>query len=172
MNEENLIIRYAVIDDLESISFLEKTALREWGIECGLPDTEVNEFYISQINYNLILVASINDKVIGYSAFTDSRLSGKLEEGRLHITNTVIHPDFRRRGIAGKIRKKIIEICSERNFKRITTNHHPDNKAIINLSKKLGFKEYREPMVDDSCRNDIFMELNLQPETGPTIFHN
>ncbi len=162
MNELNPLVRFALREDIKSLSFLSKLALYAWGIiaEPAL-EKDINNFYMSQIDCELILVAEINNNIIGYSALMDGRLSGKIEEGRLHITNTVIHPDFRRKGIAGKIRKKIISIAVERNIKRITTNHHPSNTAIINLSKKLGFKEYKECAVDNYCENDIFMELWL-----------
>jgi len=162
MNEFNHLIRFASRKDLEDISFLSNIALNTWGIITEpVLEEQINNFYISQINCQLVLIAEMQNKIIGYSAFIDSRLSDKIEENRLHITNTVIHPDFRRKGIAEKIKRKIISICRERNVKRITTNHHASNIAIINLSKKLGFKEYIEPSVDDSCKNDIFMELWL-----------
>ncbi|MEQ8168450.1 MAG: GNAT family N-acetyltransferase [Candidatus Eremiobacterota bacterium] len=162
MNVLNLLIRFALREDIKSISFLSKLALSTWHIiaEPELEE-EINNFYMSQIDCKLILVAEMNNNIIGYSAFIDGRLSDKIEEGRLHITNTVVHPDFRRKGIAENIRKKVITTGIERNIKRITTNHHPSNTAIINLSKKLGFKEYKERTVDDSCKNDIFMELWL-----------
>jgi ribosomal protein S18 acetylase RimI-like enzyme len=158
----NFIIRVAEIKDLEEISVLSKIALNQWGINIE-PSTEkqMNEFCMSQIEYQLVLVAEISNKIVGYSSFIDSRLSDRIEGNRLHITNTVIHPDFRRNGIAEKIRKEIIKISCERKIKRITTNHHPSNKAIINLSRKLGFKEYKEPLVSDSCKDDIFMELYM-----------
>ena len=98
-----LTIRPATIKDIKAISFLSEYALKEWGIkQTAAEKKKTDDFYKSQIEHNLILIGEINNKVIGYSAFIDNRFSNKLEKRRLHITNTVIHPDFRRKGAAEK----------------------------------------------------------------------
>jgi len=154
----NFQIRHANKNDLDEISTLSKNQLIEWGIDSSCWRTDI---LTKQIDKNFVLVATMNCKVIGYTAWINHELSDQIESKRVHITNTVIDPAHRRQGIAESIRKEMIGCCKEQNIFRITTNHHSSNKSIYNLSKKLGFSEYIETCVDKTCENDIFFEKFL-----------
>lgn len=97
---------------------------------------------------------------MGYTAFYDSTINSKLKAGRIHITNAVVDPRFRRRGIAEALRRRLIEYCREHSYSLITTNHHRHNDPIIALSKKLGFIEYED---EDLCgdKDDVFFKLSI-----------
>jgi predicted GNAT family acetyltransferase len=74
---------------------------------------------------------------------------------RLHITNTVIQTDYRKKGIADMLRKIIIEYAVSNNYRLLTTNHHKTNFIMQNLSEKYDFK--------------VFTEIELMPVDADSI---
>ena len=67
--------------------------------------------------------------------------------------------------MAEGIKRFLIDACRDRGIRRITTNHHRDNHAIIGLSRKLGFAEYLVPPEEENDEpGHIFMERYLNAE--------
>lgn len=152
-------IRLAKTSDLEQISRLSRIFMQEVGMDLQLWEKKIPRI-TRQINSGFVLVCELENVVVGYTAFYDSTINSKLKEGRIHITNAVVDPRFRRRGIAEALRRRLIEFCREHGYSLITTNHHRNNDPIIALSKKLGFIEYED---DDfkADSDDIFFKLNI-----------
>jgi len=158
------VIRLATSGDLESVQALSLTALRDWGIEPTQHScSQAIALYRKQIDLKLMLVAEISDGVIGFCAWISHEISKSIAPDRVHITNTVVHPDFRRRGMAEALKRELMLLCTKRQVRMITTNHDPENKSIIELSKKLGFISYQENELNEQCGQHIFMRLILKP---------
>lgn len=64
------------------------------------------------------------------------------DEGRLHIT---IHPDFRGRGLATNVIKRILDYgFKKRKFKRIFAQCKASNKGVVRVNEKVGFTPVKE----------------------------
>ena len=56
-----------------------------------------------------------------------------------HITNVAVLPEYRNRGIAGKLIEKMVEICKCSEISAMTLEVRASNMPAINLYKKYGF---------------------------------
>jgi ribosomal-protein-alanine N-acetyltransferase len=56
-----------------------------------------------------------------------------------HITNVAVLPEYRNRGIAGKLIQKMVEICKCSEISSMTLEVRVSNIPAINLYKKFGF---------------------------------
>jgi ribosomal protein S18 acetylase RimI-like enzyme len=51
-----------------------------------------------------------------------------------------ISPEFRKKGIATELKKKIEKIAIDRGVKKIRTNVYSSNKTMLDLNLKLGYE--------------------------------
>lgn len=72
-----------------------------------------------------------------------------------HITNIAILPEYRNKGIAGMLIKKMVEICRCSEVSAMTLEVRVSNEPAINLYRKYGFfavgkrpKYYTKPIED------------------------
>ncbi|MHA1269124.1 MAG: GNAT family N-acetyltransferase [Candidatus Helarchaeota archaeon] len=86
---------------------------------------------------NLILVAMVDDKIIGLLTLEHLDWDASYHVGELGI---VIHPEFRLMGIGFHLINCCIEMVKkEQIFKKITLSCFHNNIIALNLYKKLGF---------------------------------
>jgi ribosomal-protein-alanine N-acetyltransferase len=78
------------------------------------------------------IVAREKEKLIGYGGFFMIGEVARLE-------NLVVHPEFRRRGVATRIMKKLFTLVKVNGGKEITLEVRPGNQPAQNLYKKFGF---------------------------------
>lgn len=154
-----MIIRLAQNKDLDRISILSKDFMKDMEMNPEGWERKIPRM-IKQIEKQFVVVCEVDQKLVGYTAFYDQEFYPALGPKRAHITNAVVDKSFRRRGIAEAMRRKLIELCRERGFCVLTTNHRKDNAPIIALSLKLGFQEYEEK--DMFREEDVFYKLDLQ----------
>ena len=79
------------------------------------------------------VLAVLNNKVIGYCG-----LYKVLDEA--DITNIAVHPEYRRRGLAGRMLENIIEQCKLSGISKITLEVRQSNINAVSLYEKKGFK--------------------------------
>jgi ribosomal protein S18 acetylase RimI-like enzyme len=76
-------------------------------------------------------------------AFIDDRLVGwsysRGEDNQLHMVNSGIFPEFRRRGIYSDLVKATIAYADTHGFLKIISRHVPSNNAVIIPKLRLGF---------------------------------
>jgi ribosomal protein S18 acetylase RimI-like enzyme len=76
-------------------------------------------------------------------AFIDNKLVGwsysRGEENQLHMINSGILPEFRRRGIYSDLVKATITYADTHGFLKIISRHVPSNNAVIIPKLRLGF---------------------------------
>lgn len=92
------------------------------------------------------LVAKDKNKIIGYCGFW--RVQDEVQ-----ITNIAVLPEYRRKGIAGELIDKMLELCAD--MQRIVLEVRESNVPAIDLYKKFGFYEagirkrfYHSPVED------------------------
>jgi ribosomal-protein-alanine N-acetyltransferase len=91
------------------------------------------EILNQSISFPLVIVHSLQRKVIGYIIFW------KVFED-VQINNIAVHPEFRRLGIGRVVLEYVIDQVRRDGAKFITLEVRPSNTAALRLYKKLGFK--------------------------------
>jgi len=91
------------------------------------------EIHNQNISFPLVVVHSLNKKIIGYIIFW------RLFED-VQINNIAVHPDFRRLGIGRAVLEGVIEQMRKEGAKNITLEVRPSNIGALTLYKKLGFR--------------------------------
>ena len=110
----------------------------------------------SEYNTNRIITAKIDGVVAGYITY-----SVIIDE--VQIANVAVHPDFRRKGIAEKLLRFLIDEAKESNMFVITLEVRNSNIPAIKLYEKCDFsnvgvrKNYYKNPVEDA----ILMNLTL-----------
>ena len=94
--------------------------------------------------------------------FADSRVHafGQLIDkgnGRTHLAKIIVCPQMRDGGIGTRFVSSLIDKASERLFSVIGLNVHPDNRAAINLYKKLGFQFAEKPITVNAAPGSLYM---------------
>jgi ribosomal protein S18 acetylase RimI-like enzyme len=76
-------------------------------------------------------------------AFVENRLIGwsysKGEGSQLHMINSGVHPDLRRRGIYSRLIEATITYADSHGFTKIFSRHVPSNNAVIIPKLRVGF---------------------------------
>lgn len=90
------------------------------------------EIYNIPFSNPLVIVHRVKKRIIGYLIYW-------LVEDEAHINNIAIHPDYRRRGIAESVLRRIFTEIREKGVKQITLEVRPSNQAALSLYRKLGF---------------------------------
>lgn len=88
------------------------------------------------------------EKVVGYCIFTTPNEDCEL-------FRIAVSPEYRNRGIAKKLMKRMIESCGQENGENIFLEVRESNQAAVSLYESFGFEEiskrkgyYREPEED------------------------
>ena len=106
----------------------------------------MNNFFEKRVNIedNIILVAKIEDKIIGYIygyIRSDNKIKKELEA---HIESLYIEEAYRNNKIGTNLLKEFIKIVKIKNAKYITIENKYSNKIASNLYTNLGFKNFIE----------------------------
>lgn len=79
-----------------------------------------------------------------YVALCDGQVAGYIGAhnivGEVYITNVAVSPDYRRRGIAETLIKKLVEITFTEGAEFITLEVRKSNESAIKLYTKMGFQ--------------------------------
>jgi ribosomal protein S18 acetylase RimI-like enzyme len=148
----------ATKDHENEIITLTKTIVEDWGESWS---DEASRFLKAQVQAGNAIVAEVDGVFAGFTSYFDSKTAPGFPEKRAHISNTMVNVKFRRKGLAERLKRKLIDTCQKRGVERITTNHNVSNQSIINLSLKLGFREYKDPKFKDA-KEIISFELFLK----------
>jgi ribosomal protein S18 acetylase RimI-like enzyme len=82
-------------------------------------------------------VATVNGKVVGTTMVTHRRKIG-------YVQTVMVHPDFRRRGIATELVKNAINYVRKRKFDKAILHVMSTNNPAKDLYQKLGFKKFED----------------------------
>ena len=112
----------------------------------AVPWSEQSFFEETKNQLATYLLAKEDGKIVGYCGFW--RVSGEAQ-----VTNIAVLPDYRRRGIAGRLAEEMLKICKDDG--QIVLEVRKSNMIAISFYEKLGFcragirkRFYREPDED------------------------
>ncbi len=113
-------------EDLEQVVAIEQEIFSQPWTKQGFLDVLKNKD-------TLYLTAKENDIVLGYLGLWQS-----FEEA--DITNVAVKPEFRRRGVAGKLLEETKKLAAMRGITALTLEVRVSNEAAICLYEKYGFQ--------------------------------
>ena len=149
-------VRKATMDDFEELYRLRLLSKKEELRYSSTlkPLNKSKQYYKEYLQLDLtkpdrvIFVAEENKKIVGAilgKFFKPLRISRYKKKG--HISNLYVDKAHRKKGIAKKLTKKVLEWLKENNIPHASLEIHLDNKAAQNLYHKVGFKNFTVKMV-------------------------
>lgn len=146
---EKVIIRKAVLEDLISIQKLndnlfdlefnnfDDTLKREWALE-----KEGQEYFEDMIKNEIVFVAQIEEKIVGYLAGSICEEISYIAESFAELDNMCIDDEYRRFGIGTLLMDEFKKYCKEKNMQNIKVTASAKNNRAIQFYMKNGFEDY------------------------------
>jgi len=146
---EKVIVRKAGLEDLTSIQKLndnlfdlefnnfDDTLKREWALE-----KEGQEYFEDMIKNEIVFVAQIEDKIVGYLAGSICEEISYITETFAELDNMCIDDEYRRFGIGTLLMDEFKKYCKERNMQNIKVTASAKNSRAIQFYMKNGFEDY------------------------------
>ena len=145
----DIIIRKTTIEDLRIIQELnnslfelekenyDSTLIKDW------PLTEVGkEYFTDLINNSYVIVAELDNNIVGYLAGTINE-KGSYEEVQYgEINNMFIKDEYRGLGIGNSLINSFKDYCKSNNINNLKVTASFKNKDAIEFYKKNGFDEF------------------------------
>ncbi len=146
---KNLIIRNADLKDLEIIQKLnnelfdlelknyDTTLVKDWAIS-----NEGKEYFEDLINNHFVMVALLDDEIVGYLAGTINE-KGSYENIQYgEINNMFIKDSYRGYGVGKALVNEFKMYCKSKGINDLIVTASSKNKNAINFYKKNGFEEF------------------------------
>ena len=134
-------ITHHASDDLTAIAEIESVSINPpWSYKaiCDFAEYDTNK----------ILVAKIEDTVVGYITYS-------IIIDEIQIANVATHPDFRKQGIGSKMLSALYDIAVQNKMYVITLEVRQSNTPAIMLYEKSGYEQvgkrknyYKNPTED------------------------
>lgn len=145
---KDIVIRKATINDLEIIQKL-NNGLFEYEAELELDNyikdwalgEDSKEYFSGLINNEFVIVAEVDNKIVGYlagSLYRDATFS-YYEGLTAEVDNMFILAEYRKFGIGSKLMNSYIEWCKQNDAKRVFVTASIGNDNTIEFYKKIGF---------------------------------
>lgn len=146
---EKVIIRKAGLEDLTSIQKLndnlfdlefnnfDDTLKREWALE-----KEGQEYFEDMIKNEIVFVAQIEEKIVGYLAGSICEQISYITETFAELDNMCIGDEYRRFGIGTLLMNEFKKYCKEKNMQNIKVTASAKNSRAIQFYMKNGFENY------------------------------
>jgi len=145
----NKVIRKADLEDLTIIQNLnnklfelekenyDPTLVSDWPLT-----DEGKEYFEDLINNHYVIVAILDNEIIGYLAGTINE-KGSYEEVQYgELNNMLINEKYRGYGVGKKLINKFKEYCEQNNIYNLKVVASAKNINAINFYKKNGFEEF------------------------------
>lgn len=146
---ENVEIRKALINDLDVIRGLnnelfklekenyDPTLVNNWPLS-----EEGKEYFEDLINNHYVIVAIINNEIVGYLAGSINE-KGSYEEIQYgELNNMLIKDTYRGYGIGKQLINNFKEYCKSKGINNIKVVASCKNKGAINFYRKNGFEDF------------------------------
>lgn len=131
------------------------------------------QWYDEKLKKNIpVLVADINDRVVGFTSYGPFRAWPAYKYSIEH--SVYVHRDFRNQGIARKLLTNLIDTVRNKEVHTIIAGIDADNMASIHLHQQLGFEDaghfnavgYKFGKWLNLRFLQLILENNLQPTDG------
>ncbi len=146
---KNLLIRKANINDLSYIQELnnnlfdlelenyDPTLVKDWAIS-----NDGKMYFEDLINNNFVVVALLDDEIVGYLAGTINE-KGSYENIQYgEINNMFIKDSCRGYGVGKSLVNEFKKYCKENNINNLIVTASSKNLNAINFYKKNGFEDF------------------------------
>lgn len=146
---KNLVIRKANINDLSYIQELnnnlfdlelenyDPTLVKDWAIS-----NDGKIYFEDLINNNFVIVALLDDEIVGYLAGTINE-KGSYENIQYgEINNMFIKATCRGYGVGKSLINEFKKYCKENNINNLIVTASSKNLNAINFYKKNGFEDF------------------------------
>lgn len=156
-----IIIKNASEHDIEQLDELEAIS---WDDFSAPEPPPINPFKNQRLKVENTLIAVNNGQVIGYASI-GLRTPISTNKHVCKLRSIIVHPNFRRNGVALKIMKQILLFAKQRKFTKITLTVLSSNNAAIELYKSCDFQiEGRmkgEFIINDKYVDDLTFSRRL-----------
>ena len=152
---ENAIIRNATIEDLLDIQRLSQKLVEYEFYNCGNNVMNLDwsfsengkDFFEREILYNVVIVAEINHKCVGY-------ISGSINENEpwynvqiAYIHNFFVEEEYRNIGIGKALNNEFKNRCLSANIHHIRVSTLSANNCALKFYSKRGFQLYVNQLI-------------------------
>ena len=146
---EKINIRKATINDLNSVQYLnnslfdlelnnfDDTLKQGWFFE-----KEGKEYFKDMINNEIVFVAQIEEKIVGYLAGSICEQTSYITETFAELDNMCINEEYRRFGIGTLLMNEFKKYCKEKDMQNIKVTASAKNSRAIQFYIKNGFEAY------------------------------
>ena len=146
---KKVIIRKANLEDLTSIQKLnnnlfdlefnnfDDTLKLGWALE-----KDGKEYFEDMIKNEIVFVAQIEDKIVGYLAGSICESISYITESFAELDNMCIDDEYRRFGIGTLLMNEFKKYCKEKNMQNIKVTASAKNSRAIQFYMKNGFEDY------------------------------
>ena len=146
---DNLLIKKSTLEDLKTIQNLNNQLFKlekenyDSTLVSNWPLTNEGKLYFEDlINNHYVIVAILNDEIVGYLAGTINE-KGSYEEIQYgEINNMLVKDECRGYGIGKKLINNFKDYCRENNIYNVKVETSAKNENAINFYKKNGFEEF------------------------------
>lgn len=145
----NVIIRRATIEDLKTIQTLnnnlfelekenyDSTLVKDWPLS-----EEGKEYFSDLINNHYVIVAILDNVIVGYLAGSIEEKGSYVEAQYGEINNMLVSDEYRGYGIGKSLINSFKEYCKSNNISNIKVVASYKNKNAIEFYRKNGFEEF------------------------------
>jgi len=144
-----VIIRKATINDLNSIQELNNSLFDlelnnfDDTLKQGWPfEEDGKEYFEDMINNEIVFVAQIEEKIVGYLAGSICEQISYITETFAELDNMCINDKYRRFGIGTLLMNEFKKYCKEKNIQNIKVTASAKNTKAIQFYMKNGFEDY------------------------------
>lgn len=117
-------------------------------LKLGWPfEKDGEEYFIDKIKNNLIFVAEINGKIVGYLACSILEEISYSIETFAELENMYIDTNYRGYGIGSKLIDEFKNYCKNIGIENIKVTAYSENKQAINFYMKNGFQDYNTTLI-------------------------
>ena len=146
---DNLLIKKSTLEDLKTIQNLNNQLFKlekenyDSTLVSNWPLTNEGKLYFEDlINNHYVIVAILNDEIVGYLAGTINE-KGSYEEIQYgEINNMLVKDECRGYGIGKMLINNFKDYCRENNVYNVKVEASAKNENAINFYKKNGFEEF------------------------------
>jgi ribosomal protein S18 acetylase RimI-like enzyme len=145
MGRMNTEIREAVIEDLHILKIFEQEIIQyERPFASNIKKNPVTYYDLKELILRKdaqVLVAIIDEEIVGsgYVQIQNSKPYFEPEQ-YVYLGFMFVSPQYRGKGINGKITEKLIEWAKSKNLSEIQLDVYAANESATNAYKKIGFK--------------------------------
>ncbi len=145
MELERIQLREADLKDLQTLKLIEQEVIKyERPYAPNLKDDPITYYDLEDLIKRKdaqVLVAVIDNEIVGSGyAQIENSVVYKKPEKYVYLGFMYVAPNYRGKGINGKLTKRLIAWANRQNISEIQLDVYADNTSAINAYSKVGFR--------------------------------